>query len=154
MATKLDVKISTRLWAAIGGGLISLVGLVLLVGGGRLVQLGGSAYYLLAGAGVTASGVLLVRRRPLAGLVYAAVLAVTLAWALWESGLVFWPLVPRLVAPAVLGLFLLLVLPTAPRGADRDRAGRATALMSAACLLIMAIAIPGTFSQGLATTQE
>ena len=101
---------------------------------------------------MTASGVLLVRRRPLAGLVYAAVLAVTLAWALWESGLVFWPLVPRLVAPAVLGLFLLLVLPTAPRGAERDRAGRATALMSAACLLIMAIAIPGTFSQGQATT--
>ena len=151
MATKTDVKISTRVWAAIGGGLIALVGLVLLVGGGRLVQLGGSAYYLLAGAGVTAAGVLLVRRRPLAGLVYAAVLAVTLAWALWESGLVFWPLVPRLVAPAVLGLFLLLVLPTAPRGADRDRAGRATALMSAACLLVMAIAIPGTFSQGQAT---
>ena len=59
MATKTDIKWPARVWAAIGGGLIALVGLVLLVGGGRLVQLGGSAYYLLAGAGVTASGVLL-----------------------------------------------------------------------------------------------
>ena len=116
-----------RIWAAVGGGLIALVGLALLGGGGWLIFLNGSPYYLLAGAGVIASGVLLIRRHPAAGFVYAAVLAATLAWAIWESGLVYWSLVPRLVAPAVLGVFLLLVLPATRKTALRGQAAAALA---------------------------
>lgn len=39
-----------RIWAAIGGGLITLIGVILLGGGGYLIFLGGSPYYLFAGA--------------------------------------------------------------------------------------------------------
>ncbi|MFZ5719321.1 MAG: membrane-bound PQQ-dependent dehydrogenase, glucose/quinate/shikimate family, partial [Pseudomonadota bacterium] len=93
-----------RIWAAVGGGLVALVGLALLAGGGWLIYLKGTPYYFLAGAALIATGVLLVRRHPAAGLVYAAVLAATLGWAIWEAGFHFWPLLPRLFAPAVLGL--------------------------------------------------
>lgn len=141
-----------RIWAAVGGGLIALVGLLLLGGGGWLIFLDGSPYYLLAGLGVLATGVMLVRRDQLAGIVYAVVLAATLGWGIWEAGFSFWPLLPRLFAPAVLGLFILLVIPTAPKGAWRGHAGMATALGSVACLAVLGAAIPETFTTGQAVT--
>ncbi|WP_337188911.1 PQQ-binding-like beta-propeller repeat protein [Phenylobacterium sp.] len=143
---------AARIWAWIGGGLVALVGLPLLLGGGYLVFQGGSPYYLLAGAAVTAAGVMAARRHPAAGLVYAATLAATLGWALWEAGFAFWPLLPRLFAPAVLGLFLLLVIPTAPRGGRRNQSGAAVALTSLVLLGVQAAAIPATFSWGQAAS--
>jgi len=150
MTTAKQAGWPTRIWAAVGGGLIALVGLALMGGGGWLIYLDGSPYYFLAGSGVMASGVLLIRRNPAAGLVYAAVLAVTLAWAIWESGLVYWSLSPRLVAPAVLGLFLLLVLPATRKTGVRRQAAAATALASVACFAALGLSIPDTFTQGQA----
>ena len=85
--------------------LFFLIGLVLVVGGGWLLSLGGSAYYLLAGAGLVASGAMLWRLRLLGAWIYVGVFAVTVAWALWEVGLNGWALVPRVVAPALLLAF-------------------------------------------------
>ncbi|WP_068875627.1 MULTISPECIES: membrane-bound PQQ-dependent dehydrogenase, glucose/quinate/shikimate family [unclassified Phenylobacterium] len=140
-----------RIWAAIGGGLVALVGILLLVGGGWLIFLDGSPYYMLAGAAVVATGVMLARRHPAAGLLYAAVLGATLAWGVWEAGLAFWPLVPRLFAPAVLGLFILLVIPTAPKAALRHQSGLAVGLLSLACLGVLGAVVPATFTWGQAT---
>ncbi len=141
-----------RIWAAIGGGLVAFVGLLVGAGGGWLIALEGSPYYFLAGAAVLATGVMLVRRHPAAGLVYAATLAATLGWAVWEAGIVFWPLAPRLFAPAVLGLFILLVIPTAPKGMLRHQSGLATAALSAVCLAVLGSALPATFTWGQAET--
>jgi hypothetical protein len=52
MASESDGGILSRIWAAIGGGLVALVGLVIAGGGAWLIYLVGSPYYLLAGAGV------------------------------------------------------------------------------------------------------
>jgi quinate dehydrogenase (quinone) len=134
--------------AAFGAVFVALVGLILVVGGVQLVAAGGSPYYLLAGAGVLASGVLAFLRRPLAGWIYAATLAGTLVWALWEAGFRFWPLLPRLFAPAVLGLILLLVLLAARR--PRRRALLATGGASALLLLVLAASLPGAWTQGQA----
>ena len=41
-----------------------LVGIVLAAGGGYLVSLGGSPYYLIAGLGFLLTAILLVMRRP------------------------------------------------------------------------------------------
>ncbi len=99
-------------WAAwLLGAVFILIGLVLTVGGGWLIALGGSAYYLLAGLGLIASGVFLLRRRALGAWIYLAVYVLTLIWAIWEVGLAGWPLVPRVVAPSVLLVLLFLVLP-------------------------------------------
>ncbi|PZP59177.1 MAG: membrane-bound PQQ-dependent dehydrogenase, glucose/quinate/shikimate family [Pseudoxanthomonas spadix] len=85
------------------------LGLALLLGGGRLILLGGSAYYLAAGALYLVSAVLIWRRRPLGTTLALAALVLNVVWALWEAGLNYWPLLPRLVLPAVMAMLVLLI---------------------------------------------
>ena len=88
--------------------LLVLVGIALGAGGAALARYGGSPYYLLTGIAVLASGVLVWRRDPRSIPLYAAMLVWTTAWAVWEVGFEPWQLLPRLLAPFVLGLALLL----------------------------------------------
>ncbi|WP_309610249.1 membrane-bound PQQ-dependent dehydrogenase, glucose/quinate/shikimate family [Sphingomonas sp.] len=88
--------------------LLLLIGLVVAIGGGQLALLGGSLYYLIGGIAVAVAGILTWRADRRGPLLYAAFLIVTLLWALWEAGLDGWALAPRLVAPAVLGLFFVV----------------------------------------------
>jgi len=95
-----------RLWVV--GALLILLGLALLAGGAVLAASGGSPFYLLAGIGFGAAGVLLCRGLAEALVVYAALLAALLAWSLWEVGLDWWPLAARLDVAFVFGVLLLL----------------------------------------------
>lgn len=88
--------------------LMAAVGAVLAAGGVALAAAGGSLYYLLAGAATLVSAVALARGRAFALPVFGGLLAATLLWALWESGLDGWALAPRLIAPTLLGLCLLI----------------------------------------------
>lgn len=105
------------------GLVIVAFGLFMLVGGVRLITLGGSWYFALAGIGFAAAGVLTMRRRPLGTVVYLAVLAATVIWSVWDSGLAFWPLFSRLFALAVIALLLLLLMP-ALRGGESSASRR------------------------------
>src|SRR5699024_7137506 len=62
--------------------LMAMIGLTLLGGGLWLVALGGSPYYVLCGAALIVSSVLLWQGRLLGSFVYAGMLLVTLAWAI------------------------------------------------------------------------
>ncbi|MFN3522670.1 MAG: hypothetical protein ACK4YQ_10515 [Phenylobacterium sp.] len=93
------------------GAVLGLIGLVLTAGGAWLALVGGSLYYLLAGLALVASGVLLILRNPLGAWTYFILYGVTLAWAVWESGLDGWGLLPRVVAPSVLMVLVLLATP-------------------------------------------
>jgi len=97
--------------------LLLLLGVVLLGGGLWLVSLGGSLYYTIAGIALIVAGVSVKGRRPVARWVYAVFLAGTAAWALWESGLDWWPLATRL------GLFLLLAIPLLFPGPASQKGG-------------------------------
>jgi quinoprotein glucose dehydrogenase len=98
-------------WLVILFAILLLVIGVLLAGGGVwLIGLGGSWYYLLAGIGLLASGVLLLRGSAAGVWIYAITYVCTWIWALWEVGLDGWPLVPRVVAPTVLLIPALLCL--------------------------------------------
>ena len=88
--------------------ILLLTGLFFLVAGFRLLQLGGSAYYIVASLPLLASAVLLFRRRRSGYLLYAAFLVATAVWAVAEAGLVFWPLFARLGAPLVLAIGMAL----------------------------------------------
>lgn len=88
--------------------IVLIIGLALTGGGVWLLTLGGSAYYLVAGLALLLSAGLLWAKRSAAQWVMALVLIATLAWSLYEAGLNFWQLEPRLVIPAVLGILLLL----------------------------------------------
>lgn len=96
----------TPLLVLLTGAIIVLVGVTLAVLGTWLVVLGGSPYYLLAGLGLLLCGVLLSMRRYAGAWIYTAVLIATLVWAVWEVGLDGWALIPRLIAPAVLGIWI------------------------------------------------
>ena len=71
-------------------------------------MLGGSLYYLLAGIGIALTGILLLLRRRAALGLYAIVLFASTVWALWEVGLDWWQLVPRLALWFALGFVMLL----------------------------------------------
>jgi len=90
------------------GAVIALIGLGLSGGGVWLIALGGSWYYLLAGLALIATGVLLIRRQPAALWCFAALLAGSMVWALWEVGLDFWALAPRGDVLAIIGVVLVL----------------------------------------------
>ncbi len=87
---------------------LALIGIGLLIGGARLLSLGGSPYYALAGLLVAASGVQTWRRHPSGPWLYGLMLALTVAWSIWEAGFDGWALAARLIAPFVLGLGFLL----------------------------------------------
>jgi quinoprotein glucose dehydrogenase len=123
--------------------LMMLFGLGLAVPGGMLLSLGGSPYYLTAGIAAALCALLLWRGDGRAVSVYAAVLAATLLWALWESGWDAWALLPRLGVPIAFGLWLLT--PFAHRGL-RGRTGAARGMIGAASLSGIALLLLGLAS--------
>ena len=98
----------TRWLPRLLGVLLLLMGMALVAGGIKLMQLGGSLYYLIAGVGFAVSGVMLLALRKHALGLYGLVLLGSTAWALWEVGLDWWQLVPRLSLWFALGVVLLL----------------------------------------------
>lgn len=125
------------------GWLLTLVGILFVLaalplvwGGVQLISLGGSWYYLIAGLGVALSGILIAVRRFAGIWLYAVIFLATIVWALWESGLEFWPLVPRLVAPAVLAVIAALIAPLFPAAAPRSKA----LPFAAAAVLVLGLA--------------
>ncbi|MEM7638033.1 MAG: PQQ-binding-like beta-propeller repeat protein [Pseudomonadota bacterium] len=86
---------------------MGIIALLLTVGGGFLAYLGGSWYYLLAGLAVLVVTVMLVRRDVLASRLYLGIVGITLVWAVFESGLDFMALLPRLAAWLVVGFWFL-----------------------------------------------
>jgi quinate dehydrogenase (quinone) len=103
-------------WLLAGlGVLIALIGLGLAGGGGYLIALGGSWYFLLMGLAMLASGLMIARRKPLGAWLYGVALVLTAIWAVWDAGLEYWPLVSRVLTFAVIGLVVALVYPTLVR---------------------------------------
>ncbi|MGF9563141.1 glucose/quinate/shikimate family membrane-bound PQQ-dependent dehydrogenase [Neorhizobium sp. BT27B] len=87
--------------------LFTLIGIALAAGGGHLLMIGGSAYYLITGIGFVLTAILLFMRRPLALSLYAVIVIGSLVWAVWEVGLDWWQLGPRGGVIIVLGIWLL-----------------------------------------------
>ena len=88
-----------------------LIGVALFGGGAMLAFLGGSWYYVVAGALLVVSGVL-IHRRNFAGIeLFALGFVGTAVWAYREVGAQFWPLVPRLSPWIVLGFVVALIAP-------------------------------------------
>jgi quinoprotein glucose dehydrogenase len=107
----------------ITGAAYVLIGLLLAGGGVWLAMLGGSVYYLIAGLGILATGILLAAGRWPALWVYAAVLIGTLIWAVSEVGFDWWPLAARGDIIFPLGIWLLM--PWIMRNLDQGTPPRA-----------------------------
>ncbi|MGC5703185.1 glucose/quinate/shikimate family membrane-bound PQQ-dependent dehydrogenase [Pseudomonas sp. NFXW11] len=135
----------SRLLPSLLGILLLLMGLALLAGGIKLSLLGGSLYYVLAGIGLTLTGLLLLAGKRAALGLYALVLFASTLWSLWEIGLDWWQLVPRLSLWFALGVVLLL--PWFRRPLLRDGpAPMGTAALSVAVVLAGGAAIGSQFT--------
>ncbi|MBW8812354.1 MAG: membrane-bound PQQ-dependent dehydrogenase, glucose/quinate/shikimate family [Caulobacterales bacterium] len=121
------------------GVVLALIGLILAGGGLWLAAIGGSPYYVLAGLGLIAAGVMLFRMRMAGVAIYAGVFVLTFIWALWEVGLDGWGLIPRLFGPAVL---MALVL-WAAIGLGEGREGRRAAGLTLAGFVVAALVFSG-----------
>lgn len=84
------------------------VGSVLMVGGTQLVLLGGSPYYVASGVALLISSWWTWQGRTAGYWLYCCFAAVTLIWAIAESGFDLWALLPRLTVPMALLLGFLL----------------------------------------------
>lgn len=94
-------------------GLVLLAtGLFFAIGGGKLVALGGSWYFLIAGIVTVLSAIQFFRRKSSAVVLFLLVFVGTLIWSLFDAGLEFWPLVSRLMVPAGLMLLAFLIWPS------------------------------------------
>lgn len=87
--------------------LLAALGLGLFCGGVWLAVLGGSWFYLFAGAAMLACAGLLYRRCWAALWIYSALVVGSLGWAVWEVGFDWWQLGPRGGVLIVIGLWLL-----------------------------------------------
>ena len=105
--------------AAILAIVMAIIGLVLTVGGAWLVALGGSIYYLIAGIALIASAWFLFKGRLLGGWIYVGLFILSAIWGFAESRGNAWAMVPWLVAPLVLLVAVLLVMPTLTATASR-----------------------------------
>lgn len=84
--------------------------------GGKLLSLGGSAWYLLAGLAYLIIAVGYFTRSQYALPLAVITFLLTLVWALYEVQLSYWGLIPRLVVPALmlmLALWLAAAMPVA-----------------------------------------
>jgi quinoprotein glucose dehydrogenase len=124
------------------GILLAALGIALAGGGWWLVGLGGSWYYAITGVGFVLTALLLLLSSPAALWIYAATGAGTLAWALYEAGLDWWPLAARLDVVFVLGLFLLTPW-VLGRAFARARGGRIA--LGATLAVIAAVSVGSWF---------
>ena len=109
-----------RILTLVLGWLVAILGGFFAVAGAVLLWFHGSPYYLAVGIAMVLSGALVGRGDPRGRWVFVALWLATIVWAVWEVGFDGLQLVPRVVAPTVL---LVLVLLTGWRR-KANRAGR------------------------------
>jgi quinoprotein glucose dehydrogenase len=138
-------------WAMVALSVVMIAfGLPILLGGVWLISLGGSWYYALAGLGLIASAIFMIRRAMLGVWIYLLTFLGTLAWAFWESGLNGWAQVPRLVAPTLILVLVLLCIPVL-RPAPR-RASFLSGAVAASLVGLLALGAAGGMYWGIVGT--
>lgn len=128
-----------KTWLFVLGAVLALAGLFFAVAGGKLVMLGGSWYFLLAGIAIVIAGALVILRKPAGALLFGLVTIATVVWAIWDAGLDFWPLISRLLAFGVGATVIALSFPLLRKAAGRTPAYLPSFLV-AAILAVVSVA--------------
>jgi len=140
-----EPSLAVRLLLGVLGAVLAMAGLAFLVGGGKLISLGGSWYFLLAGLGLLLSGVQVLRGRRSGGWLYLATFAATVLWALAEVGLDYWSLVSRLLAMTFGAAVVSACLPLLQGGAPRARGNKGPLALAGVLLLVGLVSFASMF---------
>lgn len=135
--------IKLKLWCCLLGIILTAVGLFFAIAGGKLVSLGGSSYFLIAGIVTLLSAVQFFRRKSSAVPLFLLVFVGTLVWSVVDAGFDFWPLVSRLMVPAGLMLLAFLSWPALRKPEGKTPLAKLSYLLSA----VLAVGMVGTFVQ-------
>lgn len=129
------------------GCILTLLGVALAAGGVWLITLGGSWFYLVAGAAMAAVGILLIRRRAAALTVALALLVVAALWSWYEAGSDFWSWVPRIIAFLVVALIAAIASPwlTGKRGNGPALSGKLAVAVAAPLAVVLVGIFAGMF---------
>ena len=140
-----------RHWSAYLAVVLGVLAAAQLVSGARLVLVGGSTYFVIAGAVQLACAWWLWRGNGLARPAAHLLVAGTLLWAIWETRGHGWGMVSRLFWPLL--VWLLVVLATRKR--TKTVSGRIvpSATAAAAMLIGSALLIGRLFAEQQASTQ-
>ncbi|MEJ5152805.1 membrane-bound PQQ-dependent dehydrogenase, glucose/quinate/shikimate family [Comamonas sp. MYb396] len=138
-------SLAVRLLLGVLGAVLAIAGLAFLVGGGKLISLGGSWYFLLAGLGLLLSGVQVLRGRRSGGWLYLATFAATVLWALAEVGLDYWSLVSRLLAMTFGAAVVSACLPLLQAGSPRARSSKGPLALAGVLLLVGLVSFASMF---------
>lgn len=103
------------------------------------MSLGGAYFHLLLGLAFVLTGVLLRLARPAVLWFYAAVVLVSLGWALHEVGLDWWQLAPRGDVTIILGV--ILALPWVVRGLGSETGRRKAGWTALGLSLILSVGV-------------
>lgn len=134
-----------KAWLLILGLVIVAAGLFFTIGGGRLVMLGGSPYFVIAGLGLLVSGLLIARGRSAGALLFGLVCVLTVIWAVWDVGFSFWPLNSRLLALGVGATVVALSFPLLRRAEDLPPVHGPSFIVAAVLALASAGGMAGMF---------
>nr|WP_024965376.1 membrane-bound PQQ-dependent dehydrogenase, glucose/quinate/shikimate family [Pantoea sp. IMH] len=127
------------LWCVALGLVLLATGLFFVIGGGKLVAVGGSWYFVIAGIVTVLSAIQLFRRKSSSVFLFAAVFVGSAIWAVMDAGIDFWPLVSRLMTLAGLLLVVVVTLPALRRHEGKTAAAKpayATAAVVAAGMVV------------------
>jgi quinate dehydrogenase (quinone) len=131
------------LWCVLLGLILLATGLFFVIGGGKLVSLGGSWYFVIAGVFTVLSAIQFFRRKSSAVTIFALVFIGSAIWAVQDAGMDFWPLVSRLMTLAGLLLVAMITLP-----ALRKREGKSSAAKPAyAISAVLVVGLVATLVQ-------
>lgn len=138
-------SLAARIWLSLIGVVLILAGLFFAIGGGKLALLGGSLYFVTAGVGIIIAGILFILRKPSGALVFGLVTVLTVAWAIWDAGFAFWPLISRLLAFGVGATVIALTYPLLRKAAGRTPATLPSFAVAAVLAVVSAAGFAGMF---------
>ena len=131
------------IWSVLFGLVLLAIGLFFAIGGGKLVALGGSWYFIIAGIFMLLSAIQFFRRKSSAVTLFILVFVGTLIWSLFDAGWHFWQLVSRLMVPAGLMLFAFLTWPALRKIEGKNPLAKVSYALSA----VIAVGMVVTFVQ-------
>jgi len=128
-----------RLYLVLLGLVISAAGLFFVTLGGKLALLGGSWYFVLAGAALVISGLAIIIARPFGATLFLLVWLATFPWSVFDAGLEFWPLVSRNFALSIGAIVVLLSLPLLNKA--RGKAASSVGYVATAVIIALGCAV-------------